>query len=116
MDQRNTVNELATKSLFPNESSMMQRNNYINNYDFLKKFSEFNAQLRDKQQQHVNFSGSKSQKSNKSAKSRGKTAKPTHQPHNRSINFENITIGKSIEQLGLTEVEDLICLIDNCVE
>lgn len=82
----------------------MQKNNYINNYDFLKKFSEFNTQLKEKQYQHVNFSGSKSQKSNKSTKSRGKTTKPNHHPHNRSTNFENITIGKSIEQLGLTEV------------
>lgn len=73
--------------------------------------------MKDKQQQHVNFSGSKSQKSNKSTKSRGKTGNKLPQnTHNRSINFETINVGKSIEQMGLTEVEDLICLIDNCVE
>jgi len=33
------VNEMATKSLFPNEHNSFQKNNYINNYDFLKKFS-----------------------------------------------------------------------------
>jgi len=67
----------------------------LNNYDFLKKFSDFNAQLKDKQQQ-VNFSASKSQKSNKSTKSRSKTAqsKPFQ---NRSSNMETITIGKSIQ-------------------
>jgi len=85
----------------------------LNNYDFLKKFSDFNAQLKDKQQQ-ANFSASKSQKSNKSTKSRSKTA---HNKgfQNRSSNLETITIGKSIQELGLSEVEDLICLIDNCL-
>ncbi len=86
MDHKNTINQLATKSLFPNEQVM--KNNYINNYDFLKKFSQFNAQLKDKQQQHVNFSGSKSQKSNKSTKSRGKTgSKISQNLHNPSVNF-----------------------------
>ena len=46
MEHKNGLNELATKSLFPNEPSLAKHNNYINNYDFLKKFSEFNAQLR----------------------------------------------------------------------
>lgn len=84
----------------------------MNNYDFLKKFSDFNAQLKDKQQ--VNFSASKSQKSNKSTKSRSKTAQ-NKGFQNRSSNLETITIGKSIQELGLSEVEDLICLIDNCL-
>ena len=85
----------------------------MNNYDFLKKFSDFNAQLKDKQQQ-VNFSASKSQKSNKSTKSRSKTAQ-NKGFQNLSSNLETITIGKSIQELGLSEVEDLICLIDNCL-
>lgn len=80
------------KSLFPNQPT---KNNYLNNYDFLKKFSDFNAQLKDKQQQ-VNFSASKSQKSNKSTKSRSKTAH-NKQFQNRSSNMETITIGKSIQ-------------------
>lgn len=85
----------------------------MNNYDFLKKFSDFNAQIKDKQQQ-VNFSASKSQKSNKSTKSRSKTAQ-NKGFQNRNSNLETITIGKSIQELGLSEVEDLICLIDNCL-
>lgn len=67
------------------------KNNYINNFDFLKKFSEFNAQLKDKQ--HVNFSGSKSQKSNKSTKSKGKNKNNQNQ---LKSNFDSINIGKSI--------------------
>ncbi len=67
------------------------KNNYINNFDFLKKFSEFNSQLKDKQ--NVNFSGSKSQKSNKSTKSKGKNKNNQNQ---LKSNFDSINIGKSI--------------------
>lgn len=74
-----------------NSDGLGLKNNYINNFDFLKKFSEFNAQLKDKQ--HINFSGSKSQKSNKSTKSKGK--KSNHKNQYRS-NFDSINIGKSI--------------------
>jgi hypothetical protein len=60
----------------------------------LKKFSEFNAQLKDKHN-NINFSGSKSQKSNKSAKSKGKRNKHSSNPYKNS-NFDSINIGKSI--------------------
>lgn len=92
--------EVGTKAgVFHNEQQV--KNNYLNNYDFLKRFSEFNAQLKDKQQQqhqHVNFSASKSQKSNKSTKSRSKTTHQSKafQQQPKSNNKDIITIGRSI--------------------